>query len=260
VSLISVEAANVSAAWLEAARRLSCEPDRKAFHTIVRINEPLAEIPAVRVAIDELLEGHRQQCVDTVANTIFPEAIAQSSRDHAELVDRYVRMYPLLRARYGANREGTYFGRLVQYPAAKEPFDQLGAVINRIIKQRDSGNPKRAARFEASLAVPEDGMSAPIYVPGTDNNPMRYPCLSHCLFQTDAEGRVHLLAAYRYHYLLRKGYGNYLGLGRLLAYVARQTDLQPGFLTVVAGRVHLEPPIVPVRAMLDRFADAVSDS
>jgi hypothetical protein len=253
VSLISVEASNVSIAWLAAAQRLDGEPKRKAIHTVTRIVDPVAETPAVRAAMDELLADKDLQCVDTVANTIFPEAIARSSCDHAELVDRYVRMYPLLQKRYLDNRRGTYFGRLIQYPTATEPFDQVGAVISRIIIERNGGNPKHA-RFEGTLTVPDDAMNVPVYVPGQDNSPMGFPCLSHCSFQTDTEGRVHLLATYRYQYLVQKGYGNYLGLGRLLAHVARQTELRVGHLTVVAGQACLESPIMPVRAMVDRFA------
>jgi hypothetical protein len=258
MTLIAVEASNVSEAWLAAAARLDGEPKRKALHTVVQIADPVAETLAVRQAMDQMLAARQLPCVETVANTIFPEAIARSSNDHAELVERYVRMYPTLR-RYPGNRNGTYFGRLVNYPTAGTPFDQVGAVINRIIVQRDGGRPLRAARFEATLGMPDDAPAVPIYVPGVDNNPMAFPCLSHCHFQTDAEGRVHLLATYRYQYLVLKGYGNYLGLGKLLAYVARQTGHQVGQLTVTAGQAHLESPITLVRDMLERFTTGAAE-
>ncbi|WIM99970.1 hypothetical protein ACTOB_003641 [Actinoplanes oblitus] len=257
MNLISVQVADVSSAWLSAARRLHDEPRRKAIHTVVQIVDPVAENPAVREAMDLLLAEQDLQCVETVANTIFPEAFANDSRDHAELVDRYVKIYPLLRKRFGKNGRGTYFGRLIQYPTGKEPFDQIGAVIDRILIERNGGNPKHA-RYEATVSVAEDATSVPIYVPGRDNSPMAFPCLSHCSFQTDPDGLVHLLATYRSQYLVQRGYGNYLGLGRLLAHVARQTGLRVGHLTVVAGVAHLEPPILPVRAMLGRFADLMT--
>ena len=254
MSMIAVEASNVSAAWLAAAGRLAWDPKRKADGTVVRICDPVAETPAVRAAMDELLEAQELQSVETVANTIFPEAIARSSRSHAELVDRYVRMYPTLRKLDTQNRFGTYFGRLIQYPTGNGPFDQIGAVILRIGIERAGGNPKQA-RYEADLTIAEDmTMNVPVYVPGKDNNAMAFPCLSHCSFQLDTDGHVHLLASYRSQYLVKRGYGNYLGLGRLLAHVAGQTGLQVGHLTVVAGLAHLEPPVMPVRAMVARFA------
>ncbi|MFE9205662.1 hypothetical protein [Micromonospora sp. NPDC007230] len=255
MGMISVEASNVSTAWLSVAGRLDSEPKRKAIHAVVRIADPVAETPGVREAMDDLLAAQKLQSVDTVANTIFPAAIASSSRDHAELVDRYVRMYAFLRKRYSQNRRGTYFGRLIQYPAGDKPFDQIGAVITRIGIERDGGNPKQA-RYETVLAVPDDAATnAPVYIPGRDNNAMAFPCLSHCSFQLDTEGHVHLLATYRSQYVVQRGYGNYLGLGRLLAHVAGQTGLRVGHLTVVAGLAHLESPIVPVRRMLARFTE-----
>ncbi|BEL01822.1 hypothetical protein Q0Z83_000130 [Actinoplanes sichuanensis] len=255
MSLISVQAPDVSTAWLAAARRLISEPKRKAIHTVTRIVDPTGETPAIRAAVDQLLAGPNLQGVDTVANTIFPEAIARTCRDHAHLVERYLLMYPVLRKRFAKNERGTYFGRLIQYPTTKQPFDQIGAVISRILIERRGGNPK-TARYETTVAFPEDAANAPIYVPGTDNSPMAFPCLSHCSFQADTEGRVHLLATYRSQYLVQRGYGNYLGLGRLLAHVAQQAGMQVGHLTVVAGHAYLDPPVTPVRDMLKRFPDA----
>jgi hypothetical protein len=253
MSMICVEAADISTAWLMAAQRLDLEPKRKSLHTVVRIADPVAEVPSVRTAMDELLQEQKLQSVDTVANTIFPDAFARSSRDHAELVQRYMKIYPDLTKRYRKNSRGTYFGRMINYPSAPRPGDQasggprdqIGDVIDRIAVERKGGNPKQA-RYESTLSVPEDAMNVPIYVPGTDTNAMAFPCLSHCSFQLDTEERVHLLAQYRSQYLVQRGYGNYLGLGRLLAHVARQTNLQVGHLTVVAGLAHLEPPIMPL--------------
>lgn len=247
-----VDAPDVSTAWLAAAGHLL--PQRKAIHTVVRIADPVAEITAVREAVDALLADQNLQAVETVANTIFPRAVAAGSRDHAELVERYARMGPVLR-RFPKNRLGTYFGRLTQYPTQRGPFDQIGAVIERIGTERGTGR-ARQARYEATLATDDEfySTSTPTYVPGRDNGPMGFPCLSHCSFQLDNDGRVHLLATYRSQFLVQRGYGNYLGLGRLLAYVAQQTGLTTGQLTVVAGLAHLENPILPVRALVRRFS------
>lgn len=254
MSMISVETSNISTAWVAAAGRLLEQPHRKAIHTVVRVADPLTEIPAIRAAVDSLMsEPPVLQSVETVANTIFPAAIAASSRDHADLVRRYVRMFPTLK-RFPKNRRGTYFHRLIQYPTAKGPFDQIGAVITRIGIERGNTGPKQA-RYEATLTDSDDlwSSTAPIYVPGGDNNAMSFPCLSHCSFQLDIEGRVHLLATYRSQWMVQRGYGNYLGLGRLLAYIAKQSGLQVGHLTVMAGLAHLESPILRVRDLVQQF-------
>ena len=109
----------------------------------------------MRAAVDGLLKAEGLQSVETVANTIFPAAIAASSRDHAELVNRYVRMYPLLQKRFHKNRSGTYFGRLIQYPTARGPFDQIGAAIDRIGIELAGGR-ARQARYEATLTDSDD--------------------------------------------------------------------------------------------------------
>ncbi|GAB1644179.1 hypothetical protein [Krasilnikovia sp. MM14-A1259] len=259
---ITVEADNVSAAWLAAARKLDREPKRKGIHTVVRISNPVGEIPAVRAAMDQLLADQNLQNVDTVANTIFPASFARSSRDHAELVERYMRIYPLLTKRYNKNSKGTYFGRMINYPSAPKPGkpasggprDQISDVIRRITVELNGGIPKQA-RYEVGLGLPDDAVNVHVFVPGTDTSAMAFPCLSHCSFQLDGEGRVHLLAHYRYQYLVERGYGNYLGLGGLLTYVAKNTGLEAGQLTVVAGLAQLEPPIIPVSTMLDKFTD-----
>jgi hypothetical protein len=249
--MMTVDAPDVSTAWITAAEQLL--PERKAIHTVVRIADPVAEVPQVRQAVDALLDAQHLQCVETVANTIFPVALAAGSRDHAELVERYTRMGPVLR-RFSKNRLGTYFGRLIQYPTPQGPFDQIGAVIKRIGIERAGGRAKQA-RYEATLAAEEVYSSmTPTYVPGQDNSAMAFPCLSHCSFQLDNDGRVHLLATYRSQFVVQRGYGNYLGLGRLLAYVAERAGLATGQLTVVAGLAHLENPILPVRALVQRFS------
>lgn len=253
MTAIHVNAESVSDAWREAMRALFATSGRRAIHTVVRVTDPVAHTDATWADLDGWLTRHELYSIDTVANTIFPRHIAATSRSHAELVHRYRRMYPTLRERLPANRNGTYFGRLVAYPSANGEFDQLGAVINRIHQERKGGRAKQA-RYEAAFAHPtdltDDTAAAVIYMPGTDNNAMAFPCLSHCSFQIDRDGQVHLLAHYRSQYMVQRAYGNYVGLGRLLAYVAEQSGLRTGHLTVVAGLAQIEPPILGLREIV----------
>jgi hypothetical protein len=50
--------------------------------------------------------------------------------------------------------------------------------------------------------------------------------------------------------MVQRAYGNYVGLGRLLAYVAEQSGLRTGHLTVVAGLAQIEPPILGLREIV----------
>jgi thymidylate synthase len=161
-------------------------------------------------------------------------------------------MYPRLR-RYPGNTHGTYFGRLVAYPGAKKAeIDQVGNIISRL-RQQSSGKAPMTAAYEADLAHPADGaVPAELLVHAADRDNLYrgFPCLSHCSFQLDRDGRVHGAALYRSHYMFERAYGNYLGLGRLLAYIADQAGLARGTLTVMAGHAHLDGPITAIRPLL----------
>lgn len=249
-----VRAANLSTAWLEAVRGLDAlAPRRAALHTMVTIEDPTVEDLEIRADADRLLKELGLAPIETVANTIFPLGLAASSGSHEALVQRYRALYPELKSRYHANARGTYFGRLVAYPSATHPegYDQLGEIIHRLSLEHARANAKTAL-YEATVREaggPEDGPeeefaapeSAMIFTPGRDKLPVGgFPCLSHCSFQLDRDARLHLLAHYRSHYLIERGYGNYIGLGRLQAYLCEQTGLGLGTLTVVAGYAQVE--------------------
>lgn len=279
MELVRIHAPDVSTAWLEAVATLFRLEGRSAFHTVVSIDDPTAEDLAVRARLDELLAGLGMDGVATVANTIFPNRIAATSADHAHLVRRYRAYYPVLRRLDPGNRSGTYFGRLVAYPANDGAIDQIGLVIERLQTELATGSPK-SARYEAVIDLPASAdaqseeiadpdempadnlslvgsVSAPVYVPGKDNSPLGFPCLSHCSFQLGCDGRLHALAQYRSQYMVQRAYGNYLGLGRLLQHVAGQAGLAVGQLTVVAGYAQVEAARRKVRALLAESAGPV---
>jgi hypothetical protein len=254
VNIIDVTGPDVSSAWLAACRAMA---DRSpiAYHTVVRIENPLAEDPAVRAAVDGILEAARLQSVKTVANTIFPQAVAATSRDHLDLARRYTDMLPSLRRLSGANAWGTYFGRLVSYPGPGGPVNQLAMIIARLRSETakaGTGTGPLTAAYEAAFATPGEGdgvapqdsclvtLHTQVRVPGQDSRVRGFPCLSHCSFQLDRSGTLHAMAHYRSHVMVERAYGNYLGLGRLLGYIAGQAGLRTGELTVTAGYAILD--------------------
>jgi hypothetical protein len=226
-----------------------------AYHTVVRIHAPAAEDHRIRALVDEILAAEDLQPVDTVAGTIFPAAIAASSRDHLELTRRYMAMLPTLkRLAPAANGRGTYFGRLINFPGPDGPVNQLDAVITRLRRETakaGSGTGPLTACYETGFTAPDaDSLSSgqavsalalPVRSPGPDTSIlMSFPCLSHCSFQLDRSGMVHAMAHYRSQLMVEKAYGNYLGLGQILSYVAAQAGLRPGELTVTAGYARLD--------------------
>lgn len=250
-----VDAPDLPTAWLEASSQLAALPGSRAFHTVVRIADPLRENPALRAEFDRLRAARTPALypIDAVVNTLFPVRLAARCASHDELSARYRALYPRMR-KVRRNAHGTYFGRLVAYPGTAgkpEPVDQLARVIQRLEKLRTSA--KWSAVYEAGTAhalADEPAEDEAAQAPGTetairaaalDTQPRDFPCLSHCSFQLEAAtGRVHLAAYYRSHYMFDRAYGNYLALGHLCAWVARQAHLKPGTLTVMAGHARLE--------------------
>ncbi|MFJ9131291.1 hypothetical protein ACIRJS_45175 [Streptomyces sp. NPDC102340] len=251
----TVNAPDISSGWVEACTRLAELPGKRAFHTVVRIAEPLREDPHLRAELDRLRAARTDTPlypIDTVVNTVFPAGLAATCQTQSELTARYRAAYPRLRG-VRRNARGTYFGRLVDYPGTvdkPEPVDQLDRVIRRLDKLRTTA--KWAAVYEAGTVHVDDesldedtpdtvGTEAPIRAAALDAQPRDFPCLSHCSFQFDSStGSVHLAAYYRSHYMFDRAYGNYLALGHLCNWVARQAHLAPGTLTVMAGCARLD--------------------
>lgn len=262
----TIRGTTVSDAWLNAVVAVSMAPgpQRGTFHLVTRIDDPAQEQPGIRAAADQMVSDLGYDPIGTVANTIFPAAIAASSRDHDHLAERYRRIYPVLRRLDHGNRHGTYFGRLVAYPSAVGERDQLAELIRRLRTELATRGPK-SARYEINVSEPGyDGTEEPgddesagvpvhVYAAGRDNSPMGFPCLSFCSFQLDGDN-LHMVAHYRRQHLIARGYGNYLGLGRLLGYICEAAGLNPGELMIVAGVATVDAPQYRVKQLAQRAA------
>jgi hypothetical protein len=266
-------------AWLDTVLEVYAAREHKAFHTVTRVRGVSADgEPRIYQAAEELLQHFDLPPLNTVANTIFPAGLARRAPDIVELTRRYEELYPQLqRLEPIRNRDGTYFHRLVAYPGPNGPVNQLARVITNLNRELSSDSPKRA-RFETSLEIPGnsnepsddpgphgDGHglagsdATPVFAAGRDNQLMGFPCLSFLSFQHD---RTHLHAAahYRSQYLMQRGLGNYLGIARLMRYVAGQVGLEPGRLTVIAGQAYADNLRKINVADLDELRTALRDA
>lgn len=254
-----IEGSNLSDAWIQACRELTRHPGNNAAHLIVRIGDPSDEGTS-RPSIDQKLRELGWQSTQTVANTIFPSGLAIKYPKPADLAAHYRDdLLPRLkRLSPSKNGHGTYFERLVAYPRSSgATIDQLTRTVEKLLIERATPTPL-SSRYEIAfqtgddLLEPEDvgqdeapfiqcDVASLTYSPaqGDESRRMGFPCLSLASFHLDGD-RLHLTAHYRNQHLLERGYGNYLGLGRLLSYVAAASELVPGELLVVAGHALLE--------------------
>ena len=243
---IFVEGENVSAAWIEGLDRLlACGGE--TVNLTVAIADPTSEEPAVRSVVDAFIDGRRRarpksvERVSTVANTIFPqslyiEKLGQDAEEHLYDLEERGRAVTHVR-----NRQGTYFERMVAWPVEKATkshpavtFNQLDQAVTRLRRLRQQGK-RRGNQFEIGLtSAADEAIAVPIVVPGRDRQTMGFPCLSHMSLSLQ-KGVVHVSALYRNHEFIRRGYGNYVGLGRLLRFVAQQSGWPVGELTCVSA-------------------------
>jgi thymidylate synthase len=80
-----------------------------------------------------------------------------------------------------------------------------------------------------------------IYDPTRDaGKPSNRQCLSFLSFKLTADRRLLLTAIYRNHTYISRGLGNFIGLGRLQAFVAEQSGATLGSLTCVSTHAQID--------------------
>lgn len=240
---ILVQGANVSLAWVAAMKQLvqSKEP---IPNLILSIQDPTAEDRQVRQALDRLIAEHRSAGaraifpVETVANTIFPAEYFQSSGDPEARKRGYAKYTGSqgTRKRAHGSRRGTYFGRMIDWPG---DINQVEHVIEKLLEAR-SKRLRYSNNTEIALSSPED-YELRIYDPAKDKVIEGFPCLSHVSISL-ISGRLHLTSLYRSQEFDTRAYGNLLGLGRLLAFISKETGYPVGELVNVATHAKLRCP------------------
>jgi hypothetical protein len=90
---------------------------------------------------------------------------------------------------------------------------------------------------------------------------MGFPCLSHVSLKLDlALGIVHLTAIYRNQYYLQRAYGNFLGLLRLQAFIARELGIGQGEFVCHATHAKLEAGRGIVKPLLDTMKRTLAEA
>ncbi|MGH3829462.1 MAG: hypothetical protein ACRDRS_03265 [Pseudonocardiaceae bacterium] len=210
--------------------------------------------------MDEFV-ADRSWPVQTVANTIFPKGLYHprlGDQAAARLYENYELSMILHRRR--KRDKDTYFNRMLAYPTRQEPFNQLEYVINRLRRQLCLNNPLSSA-YEIGLSHHADA-EIRIQQPKTDRNIMSFPCLSH-ISLTLAEGQLHLHATYRNQSFITRALGNYLGLTRLLGFLANEVGTDVGEVHCTATHADLELGAfggkLAVRKLLAGCRDAIGE-
>ena len=221
-----------ASAWLVAIQRLNARSGREANNVIINVTNPTLDSlnnPVVARVNDFLTE--RGKAIECIANTIFPEALyaRHGMPDFMAVFHNNV----LPQVRRNRNWSGYYFERMTRLPrvGGGPPIDQLSRMIERI--RNESNNSLN--KHEISLFDPERDVNGA---------PYGGQCLSFLSFHLlpGSPKTLVLTAQYRNHYYTEKLLGNLISLGRLMRFVARESGVNVGALTVISTHATVDTP------------------
>ncbi len=219
--------------WLAAAIAVR-ERGGEAHNVIIDIADPLAETEIDVVIIrevDAFLRSHRRNTLSGVANTIFP----QSTYDRHGPEDFYgvYRDTVLPRVKQMTRDWGRYFDRLTAWKKVEgtqvkiiNPLDDLVQFMKTQV---------------ASDRTYRNTYEMTIYDPARDAGKVaNRQCLSFISFKLTHHNQLLLTVMYRNHAYVARGLGNFIGLGRLMAFVADQTGVTLGSLTCISTHAEID--------------------
>lgn len=215
----------------------------------------VAEVPAIRSAVDAFLAAQGKKDTENVAFTIFPQRYWElAGGDLDAFFELYVDSFQRIQDfNPRNNKRGSYFQRLVDLDGSGKGPNQLKWMIEEYHAYPKS---RRSSKFQATTFDPARDY--------TSSKFLEFPCLQQISFLFE-DGALHLNAFYATQQIARKAYGNYLGLARLGAFMASQMGLRFEQLNVFVGAAQMDisksdPDIEALmKVVSDHAADADSE-
>jgi hypothetical protein len=244
---LMIDQPNLSLAWAHAflaSRRTSghrLSPLTLSFTGLE--GGQITEHSTIRSALDAALLEAGMQKVQSVANTIFPQALWRVAKgDRHEFYKAYLENLPEYVAMESAkNQRGLYFARLIAFDVDHKTGERLPHIP---MGKVSNGNQLEFILEHCRPRTRISMLQVSIYDPGRDQTPaaqLGFPCLQHLTFVPDfTDKSLSLNAFYATQQLFVKGYGNYLGLARLGHFVASQTNLTLARVTCFIGVEKME--------------------
>jgi hypothetical protein len=219
-------------AWLAAASVVQ-DAGGESYNVVIDVADPLAVSGPdedILTTVDQFLRDHHAIPLSGVANTIFPQSLLD--RHGADgIYSAYNRLLPKLKQM--THHWGRYFERLTAWKKIQgkevvviNPLDEL------ILFMRNQIKSDRTYRNTYEMTI---------YDPARDAGKVsNRQCLSFLSFKlTDAKVLL-LTVVYRNHHYVARGLGNFLGLGRLQAFVAAQSGAKLGSLTCISTHAEID--------------------
>jgi thymidylate synthase len=239
MTLIStVEADSVVDAWLDSVDTILDSRERSIFNLVVGIRNPVMLDDVDQLVcheVDEFLRAHESLPLITVANTIFPGGFYRDGGAEA-VYDEFPQIYTASKEKWG-----TYAGRL--FSKTKLRDEETSKVERLVRKLRDNASKSRLrAVYEIDVFETVGPEEVSTYCGKTDAHMgIGQPCLTHLSFKLHpTTGTVSLTALYRSQFYIAKALGNFVGLAQLLAFVATESGLTPGYLVCHATKAEVD--------------------
>lgn len=192
------------------------------FNVVVNIAEPLGFTEEQLHECDPRKKLHTARSVEDVANTIFPKKSAAWDLSDEDFARHYGQAYEKLLKR-GPRSWGVYFLRLIEFGPSQ--INQLKKIV--------TGMSTWGRNHKAAFVI--HFSSAQTDAP----RPLGAPCLQYCEFIREGD-HLSLTAVYRSHDYFLKALGNFIGLARLLEYVAYKVGLPVGTIVCHSTYAYLD--------------------
>jgi hypothetical protein len=199
----------------------------------------------ITAQLDQFLQQKDEWSVEIVAFTIFPQRYLQiANGDRHAFYEICHDTLPYLKAKNPhLNGRGMYFERLMKFGRGRVNENQLEFILTEYLEGRH-----RSSKYQAVIFDPERDQTPQPY--------QTFPCLQTVTFVPTDDGLV-VNAVYALQYLVRRGYGNLLGLAQLGAFMAREMKLPLARLNIVAGVEKLDFSKAAVKPILDVIQNKV---
>ncbi|RWM45554.1 hypothetical protein [Mesorhizobium sp.] len=219
--------------WLAAATAVEAQGG-EAHNVVIDIADPLRESEKdaeIIREVDRFLRDHRRNALSGVANTIFPQSLRD--RHGPEHFYEVYRDRVLPRMKKITRDWGRYFDRLTHWKKVQNgqvtiinPLDDLV----RFMREQVASDRTYRNAYEMT-----------IYDPGRDAGKVsNRQCLSFLSFKLTDDNRLLLTVMYRNHAYIARGLGNFIGLGRLQAFVSEQSGAGMGSLTCISTHAEID--------------------
>jgi thymidylate synthase len=228
-----VQGTDVLQAWCNGAQLLSQTPDHAICNLITEVDDPILCNPEWYRRFDPKSVGADDR-LSVVAKVLFPGLPRRQGEARPAYYDRCTTMLQraLNQKRLHSSWGSTYFQRLVSLDGSENQ-------IERAIRVLTTWQVRAEASIVAHTSCPRiDGLRK-----------RGSPCLQYVEVLWGRNGVLDLVAVYRNHDFLNKALGNFLGLGRLLQFIAAESGKTPGRL--VCHSIHAySPNIGKLRALM----------